>query len=91
MSQTHSIFMGYFLGYQGLLKVPELFVSKPPQCKSSPIRNSEETSSVRDSAGVFSGIKKGYNENRKKKNMMILLIAKQVSFGVFPKRKITVS
>lgn len=38
MSQAHTTFVGYFLGYQGLEKEPELFVSKPPQRKTSSVK-----------------------------------------------------
>lgn len=47
MSQVHTTFIGYFLGYQGLEKEPELFVSRPPQWKFSSARNSQETLSER--------------------------------------------
>lgn len=49
MSQAHTTFIGYFLGYQGLEKEPELFVSKPPQWKFSSARKGEETPSERGS------------------------------------------
>lgn len=47
MFQVHTTFIGYFLGYQGLEKEPELFVSRPPQWKFSSARNSQETLSER--------------------------------------------
>lgn len=60
MSQAHTTFVGYFLGYQGLEKEPEAFVSKPPQWKFSSARNSEETPSGGALAsGGFGGVQRG--------------------------------
>lgn len=40
MSQAQTTLVGYFLGYQGLEKEPELLVSKPPHRKFSSARKS---------------------------------------------------
>lgn len=40
MSQAQTTLVGYFLGYQGLEKEPELFVSKPPHWKFLSARKS---------------------------------------------------
>lgn len=63
MSQAHTTFVGYFLGYQGLEKEPEAFVSKPPQWKFSSARNSEETPSEGVlTSGGFRGVERGQSE-----------------------------
>lgn len=62
--------MGYFLGYRGLQKEPEAFVSKPPQWKFLSARNSEETPSegVLTSAGIFRAAKRGQSEGKGQEN-----------------------
>jgi hypothetical protein len=57
MSQAQITFVGYFLGYQGLEKEPELFVSKPPQWKISSVkkvRRSHEETLASDAFALFS-------------------------------------
>lgn len=62
--------MGYLLGYQGLKKEPEAFVSKPPQWTFVSARNSEETPSegALTSAGIFRAVKRGQSEGKSQEN-----------------------